>query len=325
MGKLEVLSKLINKVGEYNRIIKQNWSRIWKISLLILKYLFIYIILQMLSLKKVIVFLLVCIVFLVIDILVGYLEKEVFFKKDITIGVYLLRICFLFIVVLDIFLFTESLIELSVLENDTGRLILKLGLFLWYLYVLVSSILSFIIMSIGNENWRDISRVNKVKIFCLGITVLFVIIDFVSGGEDIILAVFSGVIVVFSKWLYSEESLYFFVKNGNNFDKDMISDDIKIKFKQNEGRVVIALISLTLAVIIKKIYFKKYVIVTLIGKFSYHSNLPDGFISNILMLVIAVILGFSLNNYLMRPGNIVAKIHQDEVARIANEISKKEE
>lgn len=325
MEKLEVLSKLINKVGEYNRIIKQNWSSIWKISLLILKYLSLYIILQMLSFKKVIVFLLVCIVFLVVDALVGYLEKEVFFKKDITTGIYLLRICFWFIVALDIFLIAESLIELNVLKSDIGKLIIMFGLILWYLYVLVSSILSLIIMSIGNENWINISRMDKVKFFCLGITVLFVIIDFVSDGEDIILAVFSGVIVVFAKWLYSEESLYFFVKDGSNFDKDMISDDIKIKFKQIEGRVVIALISLTLAVLIKKIYFKKYIIVTLIEKFSKHSNLTDGFISNVLMLVIAVILGFSFNNYIMKPGNLVTRMHQDEVARITNEKSKKEE
>ena len=116
---------------------------------------------------------------------------------------------------------------------------------------------------------------------------LFFINELLLAGEDIILAVFSGVVVVFVKWLYSEEGLYFFVKDGIYFEKDMISDDIKLKFKRNQGWIVIALISLSVAVLIKKLYFKKNIVITLIGKMSYFSSLPNDAISSIFIFIIA--------------------------------------
>ena len=109
-----------------------------------------------------------------------------------------------------------------------------------------------IILFIGNEKWNNMKWLKKLKIFCLEYLVLFFINELLLAGEDIILAMFSGVVVVFVKWLYSEEGLYFFVKDGSYFEKDMISDDIKLKFKRNQGLVVIALTSLSVAVLIKK-------------------------------------------------------------------------
>ncbi|WP_314794975.1 hypothetical protein [Gemella sanguinis] len=154
---------------------------------------------------------------------------------------------------------------------------------------------------------------------------LFFINELLLAGEDIILAVFSGVVVVFVKWLYSEEGLYFFVKDGIYFEKDMISDDIKLKFKRNQGWIVIALISLSVAVLIKKLYFKKNIVITLIGKMSYFSSLPNDAISSIFIFIIAVVLGMNLKNFIMNPENPITKMHQEEIAKIATKKLKNRE
>lgn len=300
-----------------------NWVSIIYISSLVLKYLLLCVVSQFFSFKK--VGILVFIVFLLVDVIVGYKEKESIFRKKISTRIYLLKLYFWFIVVLDIYLFIHYFIDHGLLQNDIGELIIKLIYILLYIYILVYTMLFPIILFIGNEKWNNMKWLKKLKIFCLEYLVLFFINELLLAGEDIILAMFSGVVVVFVKWLYSEEGLYFFVKDGSYFEKDMISDDIKLKFKRNQGLVVIALTSLSVAVLIKKLFFKKNIVVTLIGKMSYFSPLPNEAISSIVIFIIAVVLGVNLKNFIMNPKNPVTKMHHDEVSRIINKKSKKEE
>ena len=300
-----------------------NWVNIIYISSLVLKYLILYVVSQFLSFKK--VGIIVLIVFLLVDVIVGCKEKESIFRKKISTGIYLLKLYFWFIVVLDIYLFIYYLIDHGILQNDIGELIIKLIYILLYIYILVYTMLFPIILFIGNEKWKNMKWLKKLKIFCLEYLVLFFINELLLAGEDIILAVFSGVVVVFVKWLYSEEGLYFFVKDGIYFEKDMISDDIKLKFKRNQGWIVIALISLSVAVLIKKLYFKKNIVITLIGKMSYFSSLPNDAISSIFIFIIAVVLGMNLKNFIMNPENPITKMHQEEIAKIATKKLKNRE
>ena len=188
-----------------------NWVNIIYISSLVLKYLILYVVSQFLSFKK--VGIIVLIVFLLVDVIVGCKEKESIFRKKISTGIYLLKLYFWFIVVLDIYLFIYYLIDHGLLQNDIGELIIKLIYILLYIYILVYTMLFPIILFIGNEKWKNMKWLKKLKIFCLEYLVLFFINELLLAGEDIILAVFSGVVVVFVKWLYSEEGLYFFVKD----------------------------------------------------------------------------------------------------------------
>ena len=300
-----------------------NWVNIIYISSLVLKYLLLYVVSQFLSFKK--VGIIVFIVFLLVDVIVGFKEKESIFRKEISTGIYLLKFYFWFIVVADIYLFIHYLIEHGLLQNDIGKLIILLIFISLYIYILVITMLLPIILFIGNEKWKNMKWLKKLKIFCLEYLVLFFINELLLAGEDIILAVFSGVVVVFVKWLYSEEGLYFFVKDGIYFEKDMISDDIKLKFKRNQGWIVIALISLSVAVLIKKLYFKKNIVITLIEKMSYFSSLPNDAISSIFIFIIAVVLGMNLKNFIMNPENPITKMHQEEIAKIATKKLKNRE
>lgn len=300
-----------------------NWVNIIYISSLVLKYLLLYVVSQFLSFKKVEI--IVFIVFLLVDVIVGFKEKESIFRKEISTGIYLLKFYFWFIVVADIYLFIHYLIEHGLLQNDIGKLIILLIFISLYIYILVITMLLPIILFIGNEKWKNMKWLKKLKIFCLEYLVLFFINELLLAGEDIILAVFSGVVVVFVKWLYSEEGLYFFVKDGIYFEKDMISDDIKLKFKRNQGWIVIALISLSVAVLIKKLYFKKNIVITLIEKMSYFSSLPNDAISSIFIFIIAVVLGMNLKNFIMNPENPITKMHQEEIAKIATKKLKNRE
>lgn len=300
-----------------------NWVSKIYISSLVLKYLILYVLSQFLSLKKVGIF--VCMAILLVDVIVGFKEKESIFRKEISTGIYLLKLYFWFIVVADIYLFIHYLIEHGLLQNDIGELIILLIFISLYIYILVITMLLPIILFIGNEKWKNMKWLKKLKIFCLEYLVLFFINELLLAGEDIILAMFSGVVVVFVKWLYSEDGLYFFVGNSSDFDKEMISDEIKVKFKKIQGRIVIVLVSLTLAVSIKKLCLKKYIIVLFMSEISKRFSLQSELISNYFVILTTLVLSSCIQCYIMRSGNIVTKIHQDEVARIANEISKKEE
>lgn len=300
-----------------------NWVSKIYISSLVLKYLILYVLSQFLSLKKVGIF--ICMAILLVDVIVGFKEKESIFRKEISTGIYLLKLYFWFIVVADIYLFIHYLIEHGLLQNDIGELIILLIFISLYIYILVITMLLPIILFIGNKKWKNMKSLKKLYIFCLEFLVLLVINELLLAGEDIILAVFSGVVVVFVKWLYSEEGLYFFVKDGIYFEKDMISDDIRLKFKRNQGWIVIALISLSVAVLIKKLYFKKNIVITLIGKMSYFSSLPNDAISSIFIFIIAVVLGMNLKNFIMNPENPITKMHQEEIAKIATKKLKNRE
>lgn len=304
-------------------MIKRNWSSIWKISLLVLKYVFIFLISILVSLKEVAI--LVFISFLVVDVIVGYLEKEVIFKRLTSLGIVFLKFYFWFIVILDNYLIVSFLNEKGMLEDDCSNELKQFMLILFQLYML-SCVLRFPIQPfMSNDDRKNKRYLKNIIVFVLEIGVLFFINELLLGGEDIILAVFSGVVVVFVKWLYSEDGLYFFVGNSSDFDKEMISDEIKVKFKKIQGRIVIVLVSLTLAVSIKKLCLKKYIIVLFMSEISKRFSLQSELISNYFVILTTLVLSSCIQCYIMRPGNIVTKIHQDEVVRIANEISKKEE
>ena len=79
----------------------------------------------------------------------------------------MLKLYFWFIVVLDIYLFIYYLIDHGLLQNDIGELIIKLIYILLYIYILVYTMLFPIILFIGNEKWKNMKWLKKLKIFCL--------------------------------------------------------------------------------------------------------------------------------------------------------------
>ena len=142
-----------------------NWVSKIYISSLVLKYLILYVLSQFLSLKKVGIF--VCMAILLVDVIVGFKEKESIFRKEISTGIYLLKLYFWFIVVADIYLFIHYLIEHGLLQNDIGELIILLIFISLYIYILVITMLLPIILFIGNEKWKNMKWLKKLKIFCL--------------------------------------------------------------------------------------------------------------------------------------------------------------
>lgn len=302
-------------------MIKRNWSSIWKISLLVVKYLFLYVISMFLNLKEFTADTKIGILFflLVIDVFVGWNEKDKIFRGIINEVKYLTLLLFGFIVTLDIHMIINFYTKNHLIDEDTGLTFIDIVISIWLLYFLINSFRLFVKESLGEENYKNLKFTGKIKVFFIMWFVSFLISRLLLSDENTLLVFFVGVILVFAKWIYSEDVLYFFIKENNKFNYSMIPTEIKIKFKKIQGAIVIVLVSLNMAVIIKKIFFELEIIKILISKLKDFLNLEDIQINNIIVIFIAGVIFLWIVNTISTPGNLLVKQQQE----VVNNIEKK--
>ena len=135
-------------------MIKRNWSSIWKISLLVVKYLFLYVISMFLNLKEFTADTKIGILFflLVIDVFVGWNEKDKIFRGIINEVKYLTLLLFGFIVTLDIHMIINFYIKNHLIDEDTGLTFIDIVISIWLLYFLINSFRLFVTSSPVTES-----------------------------------------------------------------------------------------------------------------------------------------------------------------------------
>ena len=256
---------------------------------------------------------------LVVDVFVGWIEKDKIFRGIINEIKYLTCLLLGFIVTADIYMIVTFFVENRLIEENTGRFSTDFLISMWLLYVLINSFRLIVKESLGEENYKDLKFASKIKIFFMIWFVSFLVSHLLSSDENTLLVFFTGVILVFTKWIYSEDVFYFIIKENNKFDNNLIPEEIKIKFKKIQGGIVIVLVSLNMSVIIKKLFFDLKIIKILISKLNDFFNLDYIQINNICVILIAGVIFVLIYNAISTPGNLFVKQQQ----AVVNNIEKK--
>lgn len=83
-----------------------------------------------------------------------------------------------------------------------------------------------------------------------------------SFSDEIITLFVSGIIVLFFKWFYSEDYVYYILKPEKEFDSTMIPEDIKTSYKKKSGHLTIIVVIINIILLTKKIFINKFIYIT---------------------------------------------------------------
>lgn len=290
------LKQVLDIIKSISDLLKNNMKSILMISLLVLKYLVLYLLTRYYHFEQNDNLVLICFVsLLIIDLLVLVKEKNIIFKKKVNLLKYLINYMYLSIVLLDCSLLISYLVG-----DKYTVMFMRVVSILLYIYILIDFMLlpTKISKFKKNESFLFGEKV-KVIIFywLIPLSIFYCILN---SYEEIFIPIFSGVIYVFLKWFYSKDFIqYMRVKTENEFED---SKELEISNAIKSSNITILFTSINLSALIKKICESQFIFISdkLIGLTKL--NLANNVISNLFAVVLVTILFFVIKIIIYKKG-----------------------
>ena len=210
-------------------LLKKNGMSTLIISSLILKYIVLFIMSKYFNLKEAEIEIRVFIAILlpIIDLLILWKERVYIWNKGISllkhIGNYLFWV---------FFIIDCSVAIRASLNGEWAYNLLEVGTIFWMTYIT----LDVMVFPVKVNKWREgkiFTYKEQCKIilfyYVIPLTILYMVLSF---SDEIITLFVSGIIVLFFKWFYSEDYVYYILKPEKEFDSTMIPEDIKTSYKK---------------------------------------------------------------------------------------------
>lgn len=305
--------------------VKKNIKSVLMISLLVLKYLMVYLLFSFLQgHRSIMIYSIVSVILLFIDIFVICKEKDILEKKSVLI--YLVKYLFIFTV-----LFDFSLIISLTMSEEFTNIIINLVAIIIYSCILID----FMLLPMTLSKWKrneDFTLKEKVKVIIVYWTMpLIIFYCILSSYEEIFIPIFSGVIYVFLKWFYSKDFLqYMRAKTENEFEiseeefgiseeRFEISEELEKSNAIKSSNITILFTAINLSALIKKICESQFIFISdkLTGLTKL--NLAKNFIPNLFAVVLVTILFFVIKTIIYKKGvSIIQKYKIKQKYRIEN-------
>lgn len=303
---------------------KNNIKSVLMISLLVLKYLMIYLLSSFLQGRiSIMIYIILSVILLFIDIFVICKEKDILEKKSILI--YLVKYLFIFTVLIDF-----SLIISLTMSEEFANIILNLVAIISYACILID----FMLLPMTLSKWKrneDFTLKEKVRVIIVYWTMPLIIFYYIlSSYEEIFVPLFSGGIYVFLKWFYSKDFMLY-IRREETF---VISKELELSNAIKSSNITILIIAINLSAFIKKKYesqfldfFEKLIVkIKLILPSIFDRlvelikfNLSNSVISNLFAVVLVTILFFVIKIIIYKKGvSIIEKYKTKQEYRIEN-------
>lgn len=297
---------------------KNNIKSVLMISLLVLKYLMVYLLSFFLQGRRsIMIYIILSVILLFIDIFVICKEKDILEKKSILI--YLVKYLFIFTVLFDFSL----IISLTISEEFTN-IIINLVAIIIYSCILID----FMLLPMTLSKWKrneDFTLKEKVKVIIVYWTMpLIIFYCILSSYEEIFIPIFSGVIYVFFKWFYSKDFIQYMrakTENESEISEEEfeISEELEKSNAIKSSNITILFTAINLSALIKKICESQFIFISdkLTGLTKL--NLDKNFIPNFFAVVLVNILFFVIKIIIYKKGvSIIQKYKIKKKYRIEN-------
>lgn len=297
---------------------KNNIKSVLMISLLVLKYLMVYLLSFFLQGRRsIMIYIILSVILLFIDIFVICKEKDILEKKSILI--YLVKYLFIFTVLFDFSL----IISLTISEEFTN-IIINLVAIIIYSCILID----FMLLPMTLSKWKrneDFTLKEKVKVIIVYWTMpLIIFYCILSSYEEIFIPIFSGVIYVFLKWFYSKDFIQYMrakTENESEISEEEfeISEELEKSNAIKSSNITILFTAINLSALIKKICESQFIFISdkLTGLTKL--NLDKNFIPNFFAVVLVNILFFVIKIIIYKKGvSIIQKYKIKKKYRIEN-------
>ena len=248
----------LNKIGELKimkiNLLKKNWMSTLIISSLILKYIILFIMSKYFNLKEAEIEIRVVIAILlpIIDLLILWKERVYIWNKGISLLKYICNYSFWMFFIIDC-----SVAIRASLNGECAYKFLELGIIFWMTYIT----LDVMVFPVKVNKWKEgeiFTYKEQCKIifyYVISLTILYRVLSF---SDEIITLFVSGIIVLFFKWFYSEDYVYYILKPEKEFDSTMIAEDIKTSYKKKSGHLTIIVVIINMILFTKKIFINKF-------------------------------------------------------------------
>ena len=283
------------------------------LSSLILKYIILFIMSKYFNLKEAEIEIRVFIAILlpIIDLLILWKERKFIWKKDISISKYFFNYIFWHIFIIDC-----AILISATVGKEFQQGFLEIGIVFLWTYMMVDILLLPFKMHRWEEGNRNFPLKEKFKvIFLYCAAPIYIFYKVLASAEDIFLLIFSGVIVIFCKWFYSEKFLYYNQKKEKEYQNLIDSEKIKMVFCKKLGYVNIMFISMNIAYVIKKVFLIE--ITYIIGWFMKLLNLDKyhNVILNFIVIILAGILAVTIYIIIDKKGPSYIKKNYEEIEK----------
>ena len=181
-------------------------------------------------------------------------------------------------------------------------------------YIMVDLMLLPFKMSRWEKRSKTFPIKEKIKIILLYIIIpLYVFYKVLASSEDILLPLFSGVIVVFYKWFYSKEFLIYNKKKEKEFYNLIDSEKIEMLFQKKIGDVTIMLIAMNIVFVVKKVFLKEITCLTMWLIKILNWDLDYNIILNLIVTILACILAAVIYIIINKRGTLYIKENYETI------------
>lgn len=305
------LKKVLDIIKSISDLLKNKMKSILMISLLVLKYLVLYLLTRYYHFEQNDNLVLICFVsLLIIDLLVLVKEKNIIFNKNVNLLKYLINYMSLSIVSIDCSLLISCLVG-----DKYTVMFMRVVSILLYIYILIDFMLLPTKISKLKKNENFLLR-EKVKVIIVYWSIpLIIFYNILNSYDEIFIPFFSGVIYVFFKWFYSKDFIVFMNEKTKN--KIIPSRELETLNSIKIANITILFIAINSSTLIMKIYgnqilcILKIVIVKIklilsnifnISIVLNNFNLPNKVVSNLLSAVLVIILYFIIKIIILKKG-----------------------
>lgn len=281
------------------------------ISMLVLKYAVLWLMKEYFNLQEwhIYIRILIAISLPILDLTILLKERKIIWNKEISISKHFFNYIFWQIFIID------CAIPLSaIVGKEISNMLLEYAIYICMFYIMLD-LLVFPTKAYrwekGNRNFPLLEWL-KVVIFYYSIP-LYIIYNVLSSSDDIILLLFSGAIVVFYKWFYSTDFLYFNQSKEKEYNKLIASEKIKMLFKEKLGIVKISVIGVNIAFVFKKIFLKKLMNISNSINVYFNKTLDQNFILNIIVTMLALIIAAMILFIIKVKGKLYIKENYEKI------------
>lgn len=278
---------------------------------LLFKYLVLYTMNKFFNLKEWDIYLrlLIALSLPVIDLIILYKNREFILYTGISVYKHFLNYIFWHILIID-----SSIPISAVLGKKISNIFIEIGIILCMLYIMIDLVLLPFKMSRWEKGSKTFPIKEKIKIILLYYIIpLYVFYKVLASSEDILLPLFSGVIVVFYKWFYSKEFLIYNKKKEKEFYNLIDSETIEMLFQKKIGNVTIMLIAMNIVYLLKKVFLKEITSKTMWLIKILNWNLDYNIILNLFVTILACILATVIYIIINKRGTLYIKENYETI------------
>lgn len=314
------LKKVLDIIKNISDFLKNKMKSILMISLLVLKYLVLYLLTRYYHFEQNDNLVLICFVsFLIIDLLVLVNEKNIIFNKNVSLIKYLINYMSLSIVSIDCSLLISCLVG-----DKYTVMFMRVVSILIYIYILIDFMLLPTKISKLKKNENFLLR-EKVKVIVVYWSIpLIIFYNILNSYDEIFIPFFSGVIYVFFKWFYSKDFIQYMrakTENESEISEEEfeISEELEKSNAIKSSNITILFTAINLSTLIKKICESQFIFISdkLTGLTKL--NLAKNFIPNLFAVVLVTILFFVIKIIIYKKGvAIIQKYKIKKKYRIEN-------